>query len=76
MIDDEPNTSICPLCGGENSCALVVSAESSEPCWCESLKIPEAVLQQIPLEARNKSCVCRECIERHAESPAPVHFLS
>ena len=76
MIDDEPNASICPLCGGRNNCALAVSAESGEPCWCESLKIPEGVLQQIPLEARNKSGVCREGLERHVDYQAPIHFLS
>ena len=67
MVEDQPDTSICPLCGGRNNCSLVVSVESSEPCWCESLKVSEKQLELIPLEARNKSCVCRECIVRYVE---------
>lgn len=65
MVEDDPDTAVCPLCGGLNACSLVVSAESSEPCWCESIVVPQEVLDRIPQEARNKSCVCRECIMRY-----------
>jgi len=66
--DDILDTSICPLCGGDNGCPLAVSAESSGSCWCESLTIPRGLLDKLPIEARNRSCICRNCVERHGRA--------
>ena len=48
----------CPLCGGPNGCGL---AAGSSECWCFSARIPSQVLDRIPPEARNASCICQAC---------------
>lgn len=52
----------CPLCGRPNDCQLCTSAAYKGPCWCERLSFPEELLARIPAEARNRACVCRDCV--------------
>ncbi|MEI9959604.1 MAG: cysteine-rich CWC family protein [Limisphaerales bacterium] len=52
----------CPLCGQPNECQLCTNAAYKGPCWCAKVKIPDELLAQIPPEACNKACVCRDCI--------------
>src|SRR5688572_10792186 len=52
----------CPLCGGANDCRLCTSAAYKGPCWCESVNIPPALLVRVPTEARNRACICRDCV--------------
>jgi len=66
----------CPLCGGPNDCAMVKNDPGT--CWCFSTPIPDAVLAQLPEEARNVACVCRACAAKSpretasaAHAPAP-----
>jgi hypothetical protein len=37
-------------------------ANSSEPCWCNDVVIPEQLLELIPLAMKDKSCICLSCI--------------
>ncbi len=52
----------CPLCGRPNDCQLCTAAAYKGPCWCRQVEIPEALLSQIPPEARGKACLCRDCV--------------
>lgn len=52
----------CPLCGKPNDCQLCTQAAYKGPCWCTKAKIPEELLARVPDEARNKACICRECV--------------
>jgi hypothetical protein len=52
----------CPLCGGPNNCRHCATAAYKGPCWCESAKIPDELLARVPLEARNRACLCRACV--------------
>lgn len=52
----------CPLCGGPNHCRLCTTEEWKGPCWCAKEEIPEGLLAQVPLELRNRACICHGCI--------------
>lgn len=54
------NDKICPLCGEANGC----QAGTGNRCWCNDIKVPKELLDLIPSDLRNKSCVCRGCIEK------------
>lgn len=67
----------CPLCGGSNDCRLCTAAAYKGPCWCESVKIPDELLVRVPVEARNRACLCRNCVtafhrEQSGSEPLPV----
>lgn len=49
---------LCPLCERENHC----SVQSGE-CWCFHTKVPQELLDRIPVELRNKVCICSKCVE-------------
>ncbi len=65
--DSRLDTSKCPLCGGPNQCASAVDP-TAKKCWCGSKKFPRELLDQIPLNAVRKVCICSECLARYQES--------
>jgi len=60
---------LCPLCGGPNGCGLVAGANS---CWCFETRIPAAVLERVPAEARDRSCICQTCATAAVSPPTPT----
>lgn len=58
------NTSICPLCGEPNQCAMAADL-NAKSCWCEAVEFPEGLLALIPEKAIRKSCVCKKCLEKY-----------
>lgn len=52
--------SVCEACGATFVCGATDSA-----CWCQEIKLSEAV--QAELRARYASCLCRACLENYAE---------
>ncbi len=70
MKADSPlDTSKCPLCGGPNQCASAADP-NAEKCWCGPKKFPQELLDQIPLHAVRKVCICPDCLARYQESVA------
>ncbi|MDO5521994.1 MAG: cysteine-rich CWC family protein [bacterium] len=59
----EVNKGICPICGKENGCAFQRGL-SHDKCWCEEVKVPHGLLDQVPEELKRKACICRNCIEQ------------
>lgn len=57
------DASRCPLCGSPNACQICTSAAYKGPCWCMVTQIPDALLERVPAESRNQSCICRGCVE-------------
>lgn len=57
-----PDPARCPLCGRANNCQLCTANVYKGPCWCAKAQIPEALLFQVPLELRNRSCICEKCV--------------
>jgi len=57
---EQPDPSICPLCGADNRCA-VTRGKTIESCWCASADISRDVIDAIPAALRNKACICPRC---------------
>lgn len=63
----------CPLCGGDNRCAVEIEKATGEPqppCWCVSETFSAELLARIPEAARRQACVCQACV-RQALAPRP-----
>ena len=70
-----PDPALCPLCARDNNCQLCSSTAYKGQCWCVSVKFPKALLQRVPPEARNRACLCRDCVmefHRAAGKNAPA----
>jgi len=52
---------LCPACGAVNDCALADPETADRACWCYGVSIDPAVLQALPAELRDKSCLCPRC---------------
>jgi hypothetical protein len=59
---------ICPLCGGPNACGIAAGAPT---CWCFAARIPAAVLERVPDDARDKSCICQACAAADVSTTTP-----
>jgi prepilin-type N-terminal cleavage/methylation domain-containing protein/prepilin-type processing-associated H-X9-DG protein len=58
------NPGHCPLCGEANACQLCSPATYKGSCWCAGVEMPESLLKQVPDAARNRACICRNCVDR------------
>ncbi|EJN37685.1 hypothetical protein PMI38_02883 [Pseudomonas sp. GM84] len=59
MIDQQH----CPACGALNQCALADPRSATQACWCYAVAIAPAVLQALPVELRDKACLCPRCAQ-------------
>ncbi|MFJ4432063.1 cysteine-rich CWC family protein [Pseudomonas sp. NPDC089395] len=59
MIDQQQ----CPACGALNQCALADPRSATQACWCYAVTIAPAVLQALPVELRDKACLCPRCAQ-------------
>jgi len=64
----------CPLCGQPNDCQLCTTTAYKGPCWCARVEIPEALLAQVPADARNQSCLCRACVMEYHRAKEQAHL--
>ncbi|MEZ5607591.1 MAG: cysteine-rich CWC family protein [Burkholderiaceae bacterium] len=56
----------CPLCGGDNACAMQAQRASGQPqppCWCTRATFASAVLARVPAPARGRACICHRCAQ-------------
>ena len=59
-----PDPAACPLCGRANACAMETARATGtppEPCWCTQVDFSAELLARVPVEARDRACLCREC---------------
>lgn len=54
------NEFICPLCNAQNYCGI----NSAESCWCMNKEVPKALIEQVPADQKNKSCICARCVDK------------
>jgi len=69
-----PDPSLCPLCGGDNRCAMEVekaTGQSQPPCWCVNAHFPPDLLERLPTDARGKACICARCLAGFNPTPTP-----
>lgn len=60
-----PDPGCCPLCGGDNRCAVEIAratGEAQPPCWCVNATFSPGLLERIPAEARGQACICAACV--------------
>ncbi len=67
-MPSEPDPSRCPLCGVPNGCAAAAGVNAAE-CWCMKVEITAELLARVPEAAREKACVCAECVRRAKAEP-------
>lgn len=74
---DSPSSldpSRCPLCGGDNRCAMELekaTGKAQAPCWCVSARFPPDLLARLPAEAKGQACICAKCLA-HFHSTSSV----
>ncbi|MBW0169405.1 MAG: cysteine-rich CWC family protein [Hydrogenophaga sp.] len=59
-----PDPCRCPLCGGDNRCAMEIERETGQPqapCWCLSATFTAELLARVPPAARGQACICAAC---------------
>ena len=61
----------CPLCGGDNACAMAAGGGGAGECWCSAARIPPEALARIPAEERGRRCVCARCAGASPSSDLP-----
>jgi len=62
-----PDPGQCPLCGKVNQCAMEVEQATGvkqPPCWCTRVDFSAELLEQLPLAARGKACICGACAKQ------------
>lgn len=68
-----PDPGLCPLCGGDNRCAMEIERETGQvqpPCWCLEARFDPALFERIPPAARGQACICARCVATAAASVA------
>ncbi|MBI9012741.1 MAG: cysteine-rich CWC family protein [Clostridiales bacterium] len=65
----------CPICGKNNGCAMVAGTDPYA-CWCMTTLVPKDLLNHIPEEYRNKSCICKECTTNYNKKVCVVGSLN
>lgn len=60
----------CPRCGQLNQCAQADSATTVKQCWCFGLTIAPGLLDELPVAARDRACLCPRCAQGLPPSPA------
>jgi Cysteine-rich CWC len=60
-------TSICPLCGQANDCAMVEDPEGHRSCWCMSATFTQTARRR--LQALDEQvCICARCASQSGDS--------
>ncbi|MCI0993477.1 cysteine-rich CWC family protein [Pseudomonas corrugata] len=54
---------LCPACGSANDCTLANPKTADRTCWCYGVSIDPAVLEALPVELRDQSCLCPRCAQ-------------
>jgi len=60
MTEQTQQERICPLCGGDNQCAMA-AGQPAASCWCQDVVISPAALAAIPAASVGKHCLCPAC---------------
>ncbi|WP_043309576.1 cysteine-rich CWC family protein [Pseudomonas sp. ML96] len=64
------NVERCPRCGQPNRCAQATQEQAVQDCWCFHTPIEAKVLEELPAELRDKTCLCPNCAKALGE-PKP-----
>ncbi|MCL6452706.1 MAG: cysteine-rich CWC family protein [Alicyclobacillus sp.] len=56
-------TSTCPLCGNDNHCGNV-AGKPHGTCWCDEEFFPKEIFENVPLGGPQRSCICKNCLDK------------
>jgi hypothetical protein len=59
MTDSTQAASLCPLCGGENQCAIA-AGKPADSCWCNYATI-SAEAKAKAADSAGERCICPTC---------------
>ncbi|MCB1705999.1 MAG: cysteine-rich CWC family protein [Halioglobus sp.] len=59
MSDSRETAATCPLCGGDNQCAIA-AGRSGTNCWCQTATI-SAEARAKAADSADRQCICRAC---------------
>lgn len=65
MHHDTTAPNRCPLCGGDNRCAMEIERATGlpqPPCWCTTQRFAPDLLARLPEQAAGKACICARCL--------------
>lgn len=66
-----PDPARCPLCGGDNRCAMEIERATGVPqgpCWCMDQHFSADLLARLPAQTRGQACICARCVAASAAS--------
>lgn len=66
---DDADPTRCPLCGGDNRCAMELEKATGQPqppCWCVDQTFTPELLARVPVPARGSACICMNCVRAAA----------
>jgi hypothetical protein len=72
-LDSALDPNRCPLCGGDNRCALEIERATGvkqEACWCTQATFTPGLLGRVPAAAVNAACICAACATGQAAALA------
>jgi len=65
------DASICPLCDAPNHCTMAgCNKKSNAPCWCKTEQFPQELLDQVPEDRKNRTCICSKCLQSFTKKDA------
>jgi len=59
MSESNQAGAICPLCGGDNQCALA-AGKPAQSCWCQTVTISAQARAKVA-ESDAQRCLCAAC---------------
>jgi len=64
-MEEENKNRFCPVCGGENLCAIA-NGKPAETCWCMSYDFNDKLREKIRSHEKTDgtACVCRNCLDK------------
>ena len=63
MLEAKENY-LCPFCRSDNQCGV----EAIAACWCREKKVPQGLVDLLPLASKKKYCICATCIDAYNKS--------
>ncbi|MBO6752923.1 MULTISPECIES: cysteine-rich CWC family protein [Spongiibacter] len=65
MTRETANNQLCPLCEGENHCAIA-AGQAAASCWCMTTEISDEAKKAAAEAGPPQRCICPGCAQRSA----------
>ncbi len=65
MVTADTDPKRCPLCGQPNNCRAETDPDN---CWCHRVRVPQELIDLVPVEQQRQACICLNCIESYNDN--------